>query len=332
MLTRLWYRSRRLALPLLPFSALYAAGIALRRFAYGVGLKRTRRFPVPVVVVGNVTVGGTGKTPLVIWLAHHLKSLGFTPGIVSRGYGGRARHWPQQVRPDSDPVMVGDEAVLLARRTGCPLCAAPDRVAAVEALLEHTSCDIVISDDGLQHLAMGRDLEIVVVDGSRGLGNGHLLPAGPLREPAARLRRADLVISNGPWRRDVPVMEVVSPRVVALRADEDSGGVHSLSEAAGERVHAVAGIGNPQRFFDLLVRHGLEVVPHAFPDHHLYRKKDLAFDVDLPVVMTEKDAVKCRRFAGDNHWVVEIDVEPDEAFVRQLDLLLRKLNDGQKAA
>ncbi|HHH39375.1 MAG TPA: tetraacyldisaccharide 4'-kinase [Sedimenticola sp.] len=331
MLARLWYGNPWLALPLLPLSLLYGILVWTRWFAYRVGLKRVHRFPVPVVVVGNVTAGGTGKTPLVIWMAHHLRSLGFRPGIVSRGYGGKASHWPQQVRPDSDPVMVGDEAVLLARRTGCPTCVAPDRAAAVEALLEHTDCDIVLSDDGLQHLGLGRDLEIAVVDGARGLGNGFLLPAGPLREPASRLKRVDLVISNGAWRREVPVMKVTGPRLVSLRHGR-AAEVHALEEAAGNRVHAVAGIGNPQRFFDLLTTHGLEVVPHPFADHHDYRREDLAFEPDLPVLMTEKDAVKCRRFARDNHWVVEIDVQPDDNFVHNLDLMLRKLKDGQETA
>ncbi len=331
MLARLWYGNSRLSLPLLPLSLLYGLVVALRRLGYRSGLRRAHRFRAPVVVVGNLTVGGTGKTPLVIWLAGHLKELGFRPGIVSRGYGGRASHWPQQVRPDSDPVVVGDEAVLLARRTGCPMCVAPDRVAAVEALLTHTDCDIVISDDGLQHLAMGRDLEILVVDGDRGLGNGRLLPAGPLREPASRLEQVDLVISNGRWRDEVPVMQVVRPRLVPL-SQEDPEEVHALEEAAGHRVHAVAGIGNPQRFFDLLTGHGLEVVPHPFPDHHDYRPGDLDFEPDLPVVMTEKDAVKCRRFARPDHWVVEIDVQPDDVFVHNLDLKLRKLKDGQETA
>ncbi len=328
---RLWYGNRWLALPLLPLSLLYGAVVLGRRLAYRTGLRRTARFPVPVIVVGNVTAGGTGKTPLVIWLARHLRARGWRPGIVSRGYGGRARHWPQQVRPDSDPVAVGDEAVLLARRTGCPMCVGPDRVAAVEALLEHTDCNLVLSDDGLQHLAMGRDLEIAVVDGSRGLGNGWLLPAGPLREPAGRLRRVDLVASSGAWRPEVPVLSVSGARVVSLLRGPEAG-AHALEEAAGERVHAVAGIGNPDRFFDLLRRHGLEVIPHPFPDHHRFRARDLEFSPRLPVLMTEKDAVKCRRFARPDHWVVEIDVEPDETFVHNLDLLLGELEDGQETA
>ena len=329
MLERLWYGPSWLSVPLLPFSLLYGTAFLVRRWAYRRGLRKTHHFPVPVIVVGNITAGGTGKTPLVIWLAEHLKKLGYRPGIVSRGYGGKASRWPQQVRPDSDPVVVGDEAVLLAGRARCPMCVAPDRVAAVKALLEHTDCNIVISDDGLQHLAMGRDLEILVVDGSRGLGNGRLLPAGPLRESDSRLEQVDLVVSNGPWLEWVPRMSVTAARVRPLAGGDR---VHDLSEAAGQKVHAVAGIGNPHRFFDLLAGHGLEVVPHPFSDHHVFHPRDLEFEPDLPVVMTEKDAVKCRRFAGRNHWFVEIDVTPDENFVHRLNRKLRSLKNGQKAA
>ena len=165
----------------------------MQRAAYAFGMLRVTRFNVPVVVVGNVTVGGTGKTPLVIWLANRLRQEGYSPGIVARGYRGAARHWPQQVRPDSDPFAVGDEAVVLARRCRCPVSVGPDRVAAVDALLQYHDCDVIISDDGLQHYALGRDVEIVVVDGVRRFGNGYCLPAGPLREPAKRVRSADFV-------------------------------------------------------------------------------------------------------------------------------------------
>ena len=330
MLQRIWYGNRWLGLPLLPFSFLFGLVSGTRRLLYLIGLKRTRRFAAPVVVVGNITVGGTGKTPLVIWLAEHLRQLGWRPGIVSRGYRGQATHWPQQVRPDSDPVMVGDEAVLLARRTGCPMCVGPRRAEAVEALLRHTDCDIVVSDDGLQHLAMERDLEIVVIDGQRGLGNGFLLPAGPLRELSSRLRRADLVISSGRRWKDVPSMGIREVRLVSLRHPDLPA--RPLEWLAGRKVHAVAGIGNPGRFFDLLREHGIEVIPHEFADHHAYRASDLDFEPDLPVVMTEKDAVKCLRHGRDNHWVVKIDVEPEATFVHRLDQSLKELKNGQETA
>ena len=326
----LWYGNNPLAWLLLPFSLLFWVVSSVRRLLYVLHLKKVHRFPVPLIVVGNITVGGTGKTPLVVWLCGHLEELGYRPGIVARGYGGRASHWPQQVRPDSDPVMAGDEAVLLARLTGRPVCVGPDRPEAVRELLEYTDCDIVVSDDGLQHYAMGRDMEIVVVDGERGLGNEFLLPAGPLRELPGRLRQADLVISNGSWWDSIPIMKIADPVVLPLLDLTEEP--QPLTRAEGEKVHAVAGTGNPRRFFTLLEQCGLEIIPHAFPDHYDYRREDLQFDDELPVLMTEKDAVKYARFATDRHWLVRIGVIPDEAFVNKLDELLQDLTHGQEAA
>jgi tetraacyldisaccharide 4'-kinase len=279
---------------------------------------------VPVIVVGNLTVGGTGKTPLVIWLAEHLRGKGWRPGIVARGYGGRARHWPQQVRGDSDPAVVGDEAVLLAQRSGCPVCVAPDRPAAVAALLQHTDCNLVLSDDGLQHYALGRDIEIVVIDGQRRFGNGFLLPAGPLREPLSRLRRADLVVVNGEARDGELAMRMRRPQVVPLRRPQAVDGIDRFD---GAQVHAVAGVGNPRRFFDLLRRHGLQPLEHAFPDHHVFTPGDIRFADGLPVLMTEKDAVKCQRFAGEGYWAVRVEAQPDASFVHQLNERLNALTD-----
>ncbi|HDK38500.1 MAG TPA: tetraacyldisaccharide 4'-kinase [Thiolapillus brandeum] len=324
----IWYGNNLLRYLLLPLSVIFWLVSGFRRLLFVLRLRKIHRFPVPVIVVGNITVGGTGKTPLVVWLSKHLQSLGYRPGIVARGYGGKASHWPQQVRADSDPVMVGDEAVLLARLSGCPVCVAPKRADAVQELLKYTQCNIVLSDDGLQHYAMGRDMEIVVIDGQRGLGNGYLLPAGPLRELPGRLRRADLLISNGPWQEDVPVMNIEEPQLLPLL--DLSTQPHPLSQAADETVHAVAGTGNPQRFFAMLERHGLKVIPHAFPDHHGYSRGELQFDDDLPVLMTEKDAVKYARFAGNKHWLVRIGVVPDDKFVTKLDELLQGLKHGQE--
>lgn len=325
---RFWNTVNAVSLLLLPLSLVFGAVVAMRRLAYRIGLKRVRHFRVPVIVVGNVTVGGTGKTPLVVWLADHLRRQGWRPGIVSRGYGGTARHWPQQVRADSDPSTVGDEAVLLAAATGCPMCVGPDRPAAVEALLAHTDVNIVISDDGLQHYALGRDLEIAVIDGQRRFGNGLLLPAGPLREPRSRLRRVDLVIVNGESGGGEHAMVMSQPVVRPLRGGDEI----PLSHFVDRDVHAVAGIGNPQRFFDLLGRSGIRIRPHRFPDHHRFRLQDLALGEPLPVLMTEKDAVKCRRLECRDCWVVRISAQPDAGFVHHLNTALKDIVDGQKAA
>ena len=195
-LEKRWY-STSTPLLLLPFEWLFRLLVLLRRLAFRLGLKPSYALPVPVIVVGNISVGGTGKTPLVVWLVSLLRKAGYHPGIVSRGYGGKAERWPQQVRPDSDPQTVGDEPVMLAQRCACPIVAAPDRVAAAKLLLKHTKCDLIITDDGLQHYRLKRDIEIVVVDGERRFGNGHCLPAGPLREPQSRLAEVDFVIANG---------------------------------------------------------------------------------------------------------------------------------------
>ncbi len=315
-----WRRIGPLALIGLPLSLLFRAAVAARRLAYRLGLRPRYRADCPVIVVGNLTVGGSGKTPLVIWLAEWLSELGWRPGIVSRGYGGRARHWPQQVRADSDPTSVGDEAVVLARRTGRPVCVGPDRAAASAALLAHTDCDIVLSDDGLQHLALERDIEIVVVDGRYRFGNGLMLPAGPLREPRSRLRSVDLVVCSGDPVPGGFRMRLRAPRLVALH---DPQRVRELDELRGRRVRAIAGIGNPERFFEMLRRHGLQVETVAFPDHYDYRPQDLAWDDGLPLLMTEKDAVKCRRLGPrDDAWVVQVDVQPEAAFVHRLKKLL----------
>ena len=316
-LEQVWYERSPLVWPLLPLSALYCAVVGLRRWAYHLGLKKIQRLPVPVIVVGNLTAGGTGKTPLVGWLAQFLKQQGYRPGLVARGYGGTARHWPQQVRADSDPATVGDEPVLLAQTTGCPMAVAPDRVAAARALLAHSECDLILSDDGLQHYALGRDIEIAVVDGVRRLGNRFCLPAGPLREPASRLEQVDMVVSNGLAGRNEYGMQVQAGDAMNLLTGER----RPLRSFRAEPVHAMAGIGRPERFFDDLRREGLSIDAHAFPDHHAYRVEDLAF-ADRALLMTEKDAVKCRRFARVNYWVVGSRVEPDPRFgERVLELL-----------
>ena len=314
-----WYARSPWLLLLTPLSLRYRVAVWLRRTAYRSGILSSHRLARPVIVVGNVTVGGTGKTPLVAWLAGHLQQKGFRPGIVARGYGGKARSWPQQVRTDSDPGIVGDEAVMLAAMTGCPVVVAPDRVAAARQLLDHSDCDVIISDDGLQHYALQRDLEIAVIDGVRRFGTGFLLPAGPLREPLRRLREVDLIVVNGLAGVGEYPMRMLTGQARRLREPEQQ---RELAEFRGQSVHAVAGIGHPVRFFQALQQHGLRVESHAFPDHHRFQAEDIRFGDDRPVFMTEKDAVKCQQFARGNEWVVPVRTEMSKAFCDRLDLLL----------
>ena len=320
----LWYGRHPVTTLLAPLSWLYLAALACRRFMYSAGILPVARLPVPVIVVGNLTVGGTGKTPLVIWLARHLQTLAYKPGIVSRGYGAAPQTRARRVEPGSDPALVGDEPVLLAQRTGCPVAVAPNRAKAAQALLRQTDCDILLSDDGLQHTSLGRDVEIVVIDGVRRFGNGRCLPAGPLREPAARLDTADLVVAGGRAAAGEYLMEYSALPVKSL----DGGREKALAGFAEQRVHAVAAIGNPGRFFSMLRRHGIDVEEHAFPDHHVFRPSDLAFGDGAAVLMTEKDAVKCRRFGLENAWYVPVDVKLPETFERKLKALLEEVGNG----
>ncbi|RME35240.1 MAG: tetraacyldisaccharide 4'-kinase [Gammaproteobacteria bacterium] len=317
----LWYGRHPLSLLLAPLGWLFALAVRLRRLAWRSGLLSPRRLPVPVIVVGNISVGGTGKTPLVIWLCKRLREAGHRPGVVIRGYRGLGRHWPQQARPDSDPRVVGDEAVVLARRTGCPIAVGPDRVAAGEALLEYHDCDLIVSDDGLQHYRLARDVEIAVVDGIRRHGNRRCLPAGPLREPVSRLREVDLVVSNGVAGRGEFPMKYVPGDLVSLIEPQAR---RPLERFRGQPVHAVAAIGMPERFFSLLVHHGLRVEKHPFPDHHVFTPQELDFGDDLPVLMTEKDAVKCLPFARPDWWYLPIEADLPETFLHRLKLLLKE--------
>ncbi|MEJ2761198.1 MAG: tetraacyldisaccharide 4'-kinase [Gammaproteobacteria bacterium] len=325
----LWYGSHPLSLGLAPLGWAYAGLTRLRWLAYTVGMLPVQRVPVPVIIIGNITVGGTGKTPLTIWLANHLRSLGHRPGIISRGYGGARGKRPQQVRPDSNPYLVGDEPVLMARRTGCPVAVSPRRYVAARELLEHTDCDVLLCDDGLQHLSLGRDLEIAVVDGDRRFGNGRCLPAGPLREPVRRLKSVAMVVCSGRPGRNEYAMEYDYGDLRSLTGPERTLPLESLR---GQRVHAVAGIGNPARFFSYLRGFDLRVLRHEFPDHHRYTAGDLDFEEKLPLVMTEKDAVKCESFAGDEAWYLPVQAQPDAAFRHRLGVLLEELFNGQETA
>jgi len=322
---RCWQTRNLTAWLLLPLSWLFCGVAGLRRQAYATGLLPSRRLPVPVIVVGNITVGGVGKTPLVIWLVRFLRRQGFHPGVVSRGYGGQAGSWPCAVTAASDPREVGDEPVLIAAAADCPVWVGPDRPQAASRMLEQNDCDIILSDDGLQHYALQRNMEILVIDGARRLGNGFCLPAGPLRERPGRMRQVDLAVVNGAARTGELAMNLIPGELIALQHPEQR---RPLDAFRGQRVHAVAGIGNPARFFDLLRQQGIEVVEHPFPDHHAFAEGDLAFDDQLPILMTAKDAVKCRRFARVGQWYLEVELVPEPAFVERFSQRLKEMKNG----
>ncbi|TAN53024.1 MAG: tetraacyldisaccharide 4'-kinase [Betaproteobacteria bacterium] len=315
-----WYRKTALSRLLWPASAAFGAIVFLRRLLFRLRLLRSHAADVPVIAIGNLVAGGAGKTPLALWMAEFLRARGWSPAIVSRGYGGSVQA-PCEATLVSDPGEVGDEPVVLARRSGCPVWVGPDRLQAIAALRrQHPECNVVILDDGLQHYRLRRDLEIAIVD-ARGFGNGWLLPAGPLREPPSRLRSVDAVIAHG--------TEAVKGYAMRLEGEElhratDARERRALKSFAGERVHAVAGIGDPERFFGALRRHGIDVLPHPYPDHHPFRAGDLEFGDTAPVMMTEKDAVKCKRFARPHHWVLPVHAVVEAAFG---EWLLHKLGE-----
>jgi tetraacyldisaccharide 4'-kinase len=303
-LDKFWYGSVPPPWWMRLLSAVYGAMSGIRRSAYSWRLARSTRLACPVVVVGNLTVGGTGKTPLVCWLAGQLIELGFKPGVVSRGYGGSSRA-PRLVQASDNSDKVGDEAILLARRSRVPVATGRNRPAAAQLLI-NAGCDVIVSDDGLQHYALQRDCEIIVIDGVRRFGNGRLLPAGPLRETPARIRRADAVVINGGDAEGDGAMRMrlLATNAVAMKY----GTAKPLREFSGQPVHAIAAIGNPQRFFTMLRAVGISVLEHPLPDHAKLGIDDISFPDDLAVLMTEKDAVKCRDIAGPHHWYVPVNV------------------------
>jgi tetraacyldisaccharide 4'-kinase len=302
-----WYGKSSVAALLQPLAWLFRMLVAVRRWAYRSGILPQHRLPVPVVVVGNLTVGGTGKTPVVAWLAKQLHAAGYAPGIVSRGYGGRYSVACMCVRDDSDPAEVGDEPVLLARRTGCKVVVGRDRVAAARMLVT-LGADVILSDDGLQHYRLGRDVEIAVVDGDRGFGNGQFLPAGPLREPIDRLAEVDLLLINGPGQMagiNGQRFHLVNQGAISL----DGQRHRSLESFSGDRVWAVAGIGNPKRFITQLRDAGMVVEPVEVPDHGRVSIQGLLDNVPMSVLMTEKDAIKYSDMRSDDVWYVPVQLE-----------------------
>lgn len=310
---QLWQRTGPAHALLIPLSWIYGFVSGLRRALYRTGILRSSQLPVPVVIVGNITVGGSGKTPVVLWLADFLKERGWHPGIVSRGYGGAATG-PLPVAPGSDPAQVGDEPVLLARRARCPVWVGRDRAAAGRALLRaEPGCDVLVCDDGLQHYRLRRDVEIAVVDAERRCGNGRLLPAGPLREPRSRLDGVDAVVWNGGKAAADSSRRAFAMRLVGDRFWNLLNPTVTAAPGAfhGRRIHAIAGIGNPGRFFAHLRKLGLEGVAHAYPDHHRFRPEDMDFADADAVLMTEKDAVKCAAFASEKLWALAVEAEID---------------------
>ncbi len=304
-----------------PLGGLVCLLAGIKRHAYQSGRLQQNKLSVPTIVVGNLSVGGSGKTPLVAELAGQLHEAGYRPGILCRGYKGKADQWPQFVTPDSDPQLNGDEPVMLALQTGCPVMAGPDRSRSAQILIDQHHCDIIISDDGFQHLKLARDIDIVVIDTARGLGNRWCLPSGPLRESSAALKSADMLVLHGKPNTSVPglpsgpvrcAMQLMTGEIYKLA---DRSAKLNPEHTTHQRFHAIAGIGHPQRFFASLREHGLEFVEHCFPDHHAYDPSELVFSEKLPLITTEKDAIKLARLQLPGEiWVLPVTARLDAEF------------------
>lgn len=321
MIARIWSGESPLWLLLLPLSWLYGLVSGAIRFAYRIGLKKAWRAPVPVVVVGNLTAGGNGKTPVVIWLVEQLQQRGIRVGVVSRGYGGKADRYPLLLTPETSTAQAGDEPVLIYKRTGAPVAVSPDRCEAVNALLSQHPLQLIVTDDGLQHYRLARDTEIVVVDGVRRFGNGWWLPAGPMRERASRLKSVDAVIANGGTPQAGEIAMRLRPGLAVNLLTGERRAVNELGQ-----IVAMAGIGHPPRFFATLAECGATLKRSvALADHQALVQKDVdaLLQPGETLVMTEKDAVKCRPFAQANWWYLPVDAElaGDAAEKLLLDLL-----------
>lgn len=335
-----WSQPNWLTYGLLPLALVYRCLSWLRRCLYKTRWLERYKAKIPVIVVGNISVGGTGKTPLTIAFAEQLIGRGFRPGIISRGYGGSALEWPQRVNQNSNPHYIGDEPVLVARRNICPVVVGPDRGKAIDLLLSENDCNIILSDDGLQHYAMQRDIEISVVDAQRRHLNLFCLPSGPLREPVSRLKSVDMVILHMTKEGvlDPDILSKMGLSNIAKKVSDtqakssdrctmhlEQKPVRSLlndKQLSNGIVHAVAGIGHPQRFFNALRGAGFELIEHPFPDHHQFLADDFDFADDLPIVMTEKDAVKCEHLASENFYYLPVEAKLNEAALTMFDKLV----------
>ena len=330
-----WRQPQLLNYLLLPVAWLYQFLSAIRHSAYRSGLLRSYRLPVPVLVAGGITAGGSGKTPLVIELVNHLKETGFNPGVISRGYGGKSTFWPRQVGDDTSAELVGDEPQLIRDRCQVPVVVGPDRIRSGRFLLDRCSCDVIVSDDGFQHFAIKRDLDLVVIDGESGVGNGWCLPSGPLREPVSGLARADVVVINGDKRfhTPLPIHTFKMHSRLANAFNLVSGENRSLQEFLGEPVCAMAAIGNPARFFAQLEEAGLDLDSLPFPDHHYYSEQDFAKVGKRAVMMTEKDGIKCKAMKSQpfakNIWVITTTVTVDTDVFAAVDKVVGKGNRNE---
>lgn len=319
-----WYKGHPALVLLRPLEALYRRVVDGKRARFVAGQGEIYKAPVPVIVVGNITVGGTGKTPLILWMIDYCRRRGLRVGVVSRGYGAKPPSLPWRVTSQQNADQAGDEPLLIVKRTGVPLMIDPDRSQAVRALLAEEPLDLILSDDGLQHYRLARDLELVLIDAARGLGNRRCLPAGPLREPVERLQSVDALLYNGASadREDGYAFTLQPSALVNLLSGERQPVDYF---PAGQALHAVAGIGNPQRFFNTLEGLHWRPVPHAFADHAVFSAQALAFTPALPLVMTEKDAVKCASFAAFDWWYLAVEAVPSQAFVSWFDSQLTRL-------
>ncbi len=317
-----WSSINFISLLLLPLSFLFFLLSQLRKYLYHSGFYSSYQSPVPVIIIGNITVGGTGKTPLIIELVKQLQARGKKPGVISRGYGGKANSWPRIVNAQTDASQVGDEPQLIYQHTLCPIVVGPDRKADIELLLQQFDCDVILSDDGMQHYALQRNFEICIVDASRKYGNGFFIPAGPLRESLSRLEQVDLVLLNGGLNDELS-FEMQPKKCIPVASNNLSE--VDLKKFSGETVHAIAGIGNPQRFFSMLEVNGVNVIPHAYQDHHYYQLSDLLFEDNLNVLMTEKDAIKCRELKLEYHWSVPVDIVLSETAQNKVNQIFDRL-------
>lgn len=341
-----WQTLNFVSVVLAPISAVFCLLVAIRRTLYQIGLLKSISSQLPIIVVGNIYIGGNGKTPFVIWLAEQLKSKGYRPGIVSRGYGALSEQqsghsWPRQVDLNQNHQLYGDEPLLIHQATQCPVVIDPVRNRAVKKLQQDTNCNVIISDDGLQHYAMSRFIEINITDAQRLYGNNLCLPAGPLREARGRLKTVDYIVYNVSRNKETNLDDSDSKKhftmdykvqslipLVMNSNKADDGQTMTLEQFQGKIVHAVAGIGEPDNFFNLLKQSGLTVIEHSFADHHQYQLKDFCFETSHPIIMTEKDAVKCRDFDLPRCWYLPIKAEIDN---KLSELLIRRLKTFQLA-